>query len=91
MKILLPDYGLTYEMLISLLPTNIKEVYNVDQNKALNLIRFSSTDISCAINVSIPLNKVYEIRGNEVAIEIIADSYYLTIFLKIDHILLLIL
>lgn len=89
MKILLPDYGLTSDTLLSILPAKIREVYNVEDNKKLNLIRFSSNDTSGAINVSIPLKRVYEIRGNDVVIEVIADTYYLTIFLKVNHILLL--
>jgi hypothetical protein len=91
MKILLPDYGLTCETLLSLLPSNISEIYQIDHNKKLNIIRLSSYGTSGVIDVSIPLTKVRQINGNETTLEIIADSYYLTIFLKVDHILLLIL
>ena len=90
MKILLPEYGLTCDTLLALLPSRVKELYEIECNRKLNLIRFSSYPSASFIHVSVPLGKVHLIKGDEVAIEIIADTYSLTIFLKIDHILLLI-
>jgi hypothetical protein len=86
MKVLLPDYGLTYNTLLGLIPSKVKDDYRLEHNKDLNLLRVGFKSLGGPLDVSIPLDRVRMIKSDEVSLDIVAHNFYLTIFINVEYI-----
>jgi hypothetical protein len=86
MKVLLPDYGLTYDTLLALLPSEVKDGYRLEHNKTYNLLTIGYKRLGGPLDLSIPLEKVRMIKRDEVSLDIVASNFYLSIFTNVEYI-----